>query len=214
MCHVGVVFYIQSQCQSVPFSILRGITNALSDRLYYRMYLYRFSIHPKFHTVGSVCTKNASHQFCSACSHQAGNAKNLSLPDKEMVYIHSFPTPYIPCLQRNFPDFPLMLGIFILQGASYDHVDKFIHGNFIQTFRSDILAIPDYRNPLTYLVQFCHTMRNIYHSYTFLLQSPDNAKKLFNLPLCQGCRRLIQHQDFGLEAYGLGDLYHLLLCHT
>ena len=194
MSHIGVIFYIQAKSQPVPLSVLCRITDPMFYGLDHGIDLHRLSLQAQFHMVCPVSSENTPHQFGTPCSHQTGNAQYLPFSHIEITGVYLVPPAHIPGLQRHLPQGPHIFGVFVLQGASHDHVHQLIHGDISQVPGPYVLAIADNGDPLTDLVHLSHPVGDVDHAHSLFLQPAYNPKQLLDFPLCQCGRGLIQHQ--------------------
>ena len=78
-----------------------------------------------------IRAEDAAHKLSSSRPYQAGDSQNLSLSYKEMIRVYLISPAHVSGFQNDISDGPFVLGIFVLQGPSYNHVHQFIHGDFI-----------------------------------------------------------------------------------
>ena len=85
--------------------------------------------------------------------------------------------------------------ISVLNRSADHHRYKVINGNIAYLLCADISAVLKNRNSVADFFNLGKLMRDKYNSLAFLFQCSDNLKKVLNLCVCQGRRRLV-HDDY------------------
>mgnify|MGYP007012695763 CR=1 FL=1 len=113
--------------------------------------------------------------------------------------------------QDYFAGFVCASGV-IFGNRTADHVaDYLFHIGFAGGFAADSVAVAHYGDGIAVGEYFFHSMRDVDDGNAFVFKRVHYGKQFFCFTFCQGGRRFIHDDDFGIKHQVTHDFCHLLL---
>ena len=109
-------------------------------------------------------------------------------------------------------DHGLGLGVLV-DHAAHHHVDDVVLGALLGDQRAHVAAVAHHGDPVGDDLDLVHAVGDVNDAQLLVPKVADDLEKLRDLRLGQGGGGLVEYDDLGLMADGLGDFAHLLLAH-
>ena len=158
-----------------------------------------------------VCAEDRPHDLRPARPDQPGDAEDLALVEHERDVAHHPAAGEAADLEDD------LVGAFgdlrrrLVDRPPDHHVDDDRDLRIGGLQRRDVAPVAHHRHAVRDLLELLEPVRDVDDPDAVRTEVPDDPEQLVDLRVGERRRRLVHHQDGGIERQRLGDLDHLLL---